>query len=181
MSSRRRFLAAGLLAAAGCMSAPPPAPAPATPMAGPSVPADPTAPSGAARGGPGGPRESVAEMLRRVQSQLVTEQESRARTEQQLEQSRARLDEMRGTLSTTIEKSDTFQAERDAARVQVRQLSEKLVSAALLRAEAERDALVARIAYEKLLAQAAEKGVTLTLEPLPSSAPASRPAEKGQP
>jgi len=137
-------------------------------------------------------RNPVTELLRKAQTELAAEQEARKRAETELAETRARLEETRNALSAARLETDSAKTARDVSTTNIRELSEKLVGAALARAEAERDALEAKIVVERALRAAADKGVVLEgfegVEPPPTAAassaseskspPASRPAAR---
>ncbi|MBL8692514.1 MAG: hypothetical protein JNJ88_00295 [Planctomycetes bacterium] len=105
--------------------------------------------------------ETIPQILRRREAELIAEQERAKKLEAELGRALQHIDELRSACAAARKESDALKAERDAALTKARERDEMLVAMALSKAEAERDAIEEKIRFERALASAAQRGVLL--------------------
>jgi len=119
--------------------------------------------------------ENIPQLLAKTRAELEAEREKNRHVDENLIKAQTQLADLRAIQTNTNKELDASRAERDKLQAKVRELQERLVTAALRIAGAERDTLEAKIAYEKAVAAAADGGVIV--EPSRAKEPAaSQPA-----
>ncbi len=131
--------------------------------------------------------DGLPQLLKRRDAELAAEQEKTRRAEEALGQAQGHIEELRRTLAAARQDADSLKAEKEAALRKIRERDEMLLSAALGKVEAERDALEARILAERTIAAAAEKGLLIDVRtgsvvpPPAGGGAAASPEAKGAP
>lgn len=121
--------------------------------------------------------DSIPQMLARTREQLQVEARRNLELAESLKRAQSRIAELEASVKINVKDVDDLKLEKDKLAVKVRELQERLVSAALRVASAEKETLEVKIAYEKAVALAAEHGVLVERGSggvKPESAPAPR-------
>jgi hypothetical protein len=130
---------------------------------------------------PDGSQEAltIPQLLAKTRADLDAERERAKRAEEALVRAQTDNVELRAQAARSGKEMESARGEREKLQTKVRELQEKLVTAALRIASSEKETLESKIAFEKALADAADAGVILDpAKPKDGSGAASRPAPK---
>jgi hypothetical protein len=124
--------------------------------------------------------ESIPQILARTRDQLQSEVTKNLQLTESLQRANTRVAELETSSKNASKDAEGLRAEKEKLLSKVRELQERLVTAALRIASSEKETLEVKIAYERAVATAAEGGILLDSTGAgvkPDSRPA--PNEKG--
>lgn len=122
--------------------------------------------------------DSIPQILAKTREQLQQEVTKNLQLTESLQRSNARIVELDNAGKNSVKELEVMRIEREKLQSKIRELQERLVTAALRIASAEKETLEVKIAYEKAVTTAAESGVLLDVHGS-GAKPASRPSAGG--
>jgi hypothetical protein len=105
--------------------------------------------------------ESIPQILARTRDQLQTEVAKNLQLTESLQRANTRIAELDASVKSGSKDTESLRAEKEKLQAKVRELQERLVTAALRIASTEKEMLEVKIAYERAIATAAESGILL--------------------
>lgn len=125
--------------------------------------------------------ESIPQLLARTRSELKSEKERADRAEENYTKTQRQIDDLQKELKAIQNEIETTRSERDRLQAKVRDLQERLVTAALRVVESEKETIETKIQLEKSLKLAADYGLVIDVDEISrsvavKSSTASRPA-----
>ncbi|MFN0205085.1 MAG: hypothetical protein ACKVS6_02080 [Planctomycetota bacterium] len=133
--------------------------------------------------------ESIPQILNRTRNELKVEKEKAVKFEENYTKTQKQLEDIQKEMKSLQNELETTRSERDRMQSKIRDLQERLVTAALRVAESEKESIETKILLERSLKIAADNGLVIDPAVDPPPAPAakvvanaeSRPANEQKP